>query len=384
MDSKGFFITLSDEESLKLYLDAGIYSQRTRDFRQKQRRGESLSTHFGTLADFACARGGDYVFFFIDRTVYFGGRLVGPRDRPAFSFNGQNSPLVSDIDAPLVWDETDRDGYDLVESDGDGVFEWAEADPLSDGKTKRYCHPFFFQFEATDETGLRIPSDELYWALSDYPYPLMSDSISGRGFTPLTPGETARLLDVFEEAEERFSYADGPDVELQDKPTQYSPDFSITAPEEAQSEAHLEAEIIAKPELLPTQLQPTRTEQPVRQVPMTPYKPYGDQSDRADVCYYDTGDPIEDATLPNRVVELKNEKAGGPEARQAAKYRRWLGKLVSPEQLEEMDVIVYAPDFVERNFQDPKYAGDQASHLIAWEFADESPVRGNNTRLDNF
>ena len=383
MDNKGFFITLSDEPSLKLYLKAGIYSQRTRDVRQKQERDESLSSHFGTLADFACARGGDYVFFFRDRKIFFGGQIQGPGDRGAFSFNGDNCPVIRGTDIPFVWDETERDEYEPVETDGDGVFQWSKADPLSDGEIKQYCHPFIFQFEKDERTGLRISSDDLYWDLSDYPYPLMSDSISDRGFTPLTPGETRRLLRVFEELGEEYEYDDGPTIELQGDPTPYKREFSIDSASEAQSEAHLEAEILANPELLPRTLQPDPNTHLVRQVPMTPYKPYGDQSDRADVCYYNTNNPVRDATLPNRLLELKVSKSGGPEARQAAKYRRWLGKLLGEDKLCEIEVVVYAPGFTMRNFESEKYAGDQARKIIPWEFESECP-RSTQNELGDF
>lgn len=122
MAQGGLFITLYDEETLQLYLDRGIYAQH-----MSPEAGEpsSYSNHYPTLADYACGREGNRVFFFRDREIFYGGQLVGSEEHGAFFINGQQSPLGRDANAPLVWDESKRDRYDRVDS---GLFTVTDED----------------------------------------------------------------------------------------------------------------------------------------------------------------------------------------------------------------------------------------------------------------
>jgi hypothetical protein len=65
--------------------------------------------------------------------------------------------------------------------------------------------------------------------------------------------------------------------------------------------------------------------------------------DEADVCYF-TESPIQDGTIPNTVIELKNKRAGKGAATQVVRYLRWLHKRLGSDA-NEIDVYVYAPSF---------------------------------------
>lgn len=363
---KGFFITIGDVDSLKLYLKNGLFSQRMRDYRQKMDRDESLAAHYRTIGDFACASEGDHVFFFRDRKIMYGGQVTGGDHETTFGFNGPFSPLLDKEPADIVWDETFREDYATIE-DYPGTFARPDVDPYDDGEPKRYCHPYLLTFKTNEHTGKAITSDELYWELGRYRYPLMSNSIQGRAFSPLTPGEASVLYDLLRASTDTFDYSEAP-VREGDKPQYFDSNISVSSLDDVVSEAHLEAEIIANPALLPESIQPDNDTAVLRQVPMTPYKPYSSQADRADVCYYGAGkNSIEDGTLPNVIIELKNKKAGGPPARQAAKYRRWLKQLV-PNKVDDARVAVVAPDIYEPNFKKKEYVGDQLGKIEAWTF----------------
>lgn len=331
MATGGVFVTLYDEDTLRLYLDQGVYGQH---MTPQEGEPSSYSAHYRTLADYGAVRDGYHVFFFLDRKVYYGGQVVGSDDHGAFYINGQKSPLGRAADAPLVWDESSRDVYE--ETDDLGVFRTDEDD---DGT----CQPFLIRFE--DELGMAgnyVISDQLYRELGEHPYPLPSNSIAGMGFCTLTPGETDTLLSLLQnESEGSVDVSSTEDVELQDDPVPYSPEYGVDNVEEAHPESHLEASIISNPTLLPPQMQPDG-DVVCRQVPISPFKP--SNIDQADVCYFDDRDPIRDGTIPNTIIELKINKAGKSAALQVKRYLEWLHERLGDEA-NEIQVFVYAPDY---------------------------------------
>lgn len=329
MPQGGLFITLYDEETLKLYLDRELYGQHLPPLEGEP---SPQSNHYPTLADYACARGGNHVFFFLKRRIYYGGQIRGPSNRGAFYINGQKSPLGREADAPVVWDESQREVYgDVGER---GLFE------VNEDRVR--CQPYLILFEdQRDLAGTYVSSDALYFELGEYPYPLPSNTIQGMGFCTLTPGETDILLGLLEEdAEGSVEPVSGEEVELQGDPVPFSPEHMVSDVEDANPESHLEAAVLANPSLLPEALQPDDAAL-CRQVPISPFKP--SQMDRADVCYF-TDDQIRDGTIPNTIIELKNRKAGKKEALQIVRYLRWLHKRLGRDA-DEIEVYAYAPGY---------------------------------------
>ena len=61
MTISGVFIALYDQETLKLYLEKGIYGFLMSPENQESPR----SKHYNALADYSCLRKGQHVFFFL-------------------------------------------------------------------------------------------------------------------------------------------------------------------------------------------------------------------------------------------------------------------------------------------------------------------------------
>lgn len=330
METGGLFVTLYDKETLRLYLDRGVYGQH---MTPQEGTPSSQSAHYKTLADYSAARAGKHVFFFLEREIYYGGQIVGSDEHGSFFLNGQMSPMGRKADAPLVWDESGRDKYGSTSRPG--VFD-------AGGERGEKCQPFLIRFE--DEIGLAgsyIISDQLYFELGEYPYPLPSNSIAGMGFCTLTPGETKILLRLLQnEPDGEIEPVTEETTHLYDEPVPFSPEFGVNSPEEAHPEAHLEASVIANPNLLPSHLHPEGATI-CRQVPISPFKPA--DMDQADVCYF-SDDLIRDGTIPNTIIELKIRKAGKGAALQVKRYLRWLHDRLGDEA-NEIDVHIYAPGF---------------------------------------
>jgi len=330
MDHGGLFITLYDEGTLQLYLDEGVYGQH---MTPQEGEPSSYSAHYKTLADYAAARKGKHVFFFIDRKIYYGGQIVGSSEHGAFYINGQKSPMGREADAPLVWDESSRDTYSKTNEPG--VFD-------AGGDRGEKCQPFLIQFEDNrDMAGRYIVSDQLYFDLGEYPYPLPSNSIAGMGFCTITPGETDILMDLLEnEHEGKIEPVSSEPVQLESDPVPFSPEYGVDSAEEAHPESHLEASLIANPDLLPEHMQPDSATI-CRQVPISPFRT--SNIDQADICYF-SEDRIRDGTIPNTVLELKIGKAGKSASQQVNRYLRWLHDRLG-EEAEDIDIHVYAPGF---------------------------------------
>ncbi len=353
----GVFVTLYDRETLEIYLKNGVYGTLMPPV-----DGMTLSRtrHFHTLGDYSCLRGGMHLFFFLKRFIVYGGRIKGSKKYGAFYLNGMQSPLGKAAEAPLVWDESNRSRY--TPTSEEGLFEVPDAG--------RRCQPYLVLFD--DDSGLRgrkIRSDELYFKLGRFPYPLPSNSIQGMSFCVLTPGETDILLDLMNMSDEVVDYAKSQEMRLEDTPTPFHPKWGIGSVKEAYeayellkqrhrgreteallrgdvliNEAHLEASVLANPELLPREMQP-RNHTLSRQVPISPFKPF--QMDRADICYYSREAPIGNGTLPSVIIELKMKQAGKAEVEQVERYLDWLF-LVRPEEARQVRAFLYAPMFSRR------------------------------------
>ena len=333
MESGGLFISLFDKETLRLYLEKGVYGQHMTPERGAP---SSQSRHYNTLADYASCREGRHVFFFLQREIYYGGQLIGENDGPAFYLNGQFSPLGREAGAPAVWDESPR--YEPLEPEG--LFETDRGEK---------CQPFLIQFE--DELGLSgryITADQFYIDLSEYPYPVPSNSMDGMGFCTLTARETEMLLDIYRDEDEiagEIEVESTVDVELQGEPVPYERRYGPKSAAEVQDESHLEASVLANPELLPKSLQPDDEDLLCRQVPVCPYKP-PQHMDKADVCYYEEG-RINDGTFPNSIIELKYKSGGSTPAGKSAalqmkRYAEWLDNRLD-ERAGEVDLYIYSP-----------------------------------------
>ncbi|MHA1793496.1 MAG: hypothetical protein ACTSVI_12670 [Promethearchaeota archaeon] len=332
MAENGLFITLYDEETLKLYIKEGIYGQLMRPIDKITPQ----SIYYRVLADFGATRKDQHIFFFRKRKIYYGGQITGAKSYGAFYLNGENSPLGRQNHAPLVWNEGKREHYKECGNDSPGIFliENKGKKNLNSEPYKKMCHPFIIQFK--DRLGLRgkfIISDQFYIELGEFPFPLPSNSISNLGFCTLTPSETKIILNLLSrESKGSIDYNKTEKLQLAGEPMKFKPKMCIQSINDAIYENHLEAAVIANPLLLPKQLRPKNNEVICRQVPISPFKPEG--IDRADICYYDA--IREDGAIPNTVIELKNTKAGKGEILQLLRYVRWLDKLNSRYNVNSM------------------------------------------------
>lgn len=334
--NSGFFITLYDKDTLNLYLDRGIYGFLMRPEYGKIGR---YSRHYAALADYACGRKGTHVFFFLKRELIYGGQLDGSEKYGCFYLNGELSPMGIKAEADLCWDESSRDCYNTTSKTG--VFKVE----TGSGKADR-CQPYLIKFK--DRLGLRgrsIPSDDLYWKLGSINHPLPTNTIQGMSFCTVTPGECEILLNLFNQAE-ATDILTSEDIQLDGEPLPFKPEYGIQKAQQANNESHLEASIAANTDLLPKSMRPSEKDVILRQVPMSPLKPY--QMDRADICYY-SEDQIEKGTIPNVVIELKNKKAGKAEIEQVVRYAKWLKRIV-PSDFEIIQFYLFAPDFTSTVF----------------------------------
>lgn len=330
----GLFVTLYDKETLDLYLSQGVYGQHlpvVDDFPSHQ------SSYYPTLADYGCVREGTHVFFFLDRTIYYAGKVKGESGHGSFLVNGPISPMGRMVSAPLVWDEAKRSTY---HSTGiPGLFA-TEEDFSDDGVV---CQPFLIEFQDEDNfAGNYIRSDELYFELGAEGHPLPSNSIRGMGFCTMTPGEVTELMYMIREREDGTRDPDGEGtVRIDGVPVAYRPNLGINHLSSASHEPELEASITANPYLLPDPVQPPDGAVICRQVPMSPAKPDG--IDKADLCYYHRP-LISNGMIPNHLIELKNTKAGKGAALQVDRYVKWIERIAG-DDLGDIEVSILAPEF---------------------------------------
>lgn len=323
----GLFVALYDEDSLKLYLDKGLYGFLMKPVMAP--KPSAQSRYFAILADYACSREGTDVFFFLKRKIVYGGKIYGNKEIGSFYLNGQTSPLGRKADADLFWDESARKRY--FATDKPGVFKIEKG-----GGDK--AQPFMFQFYQNENTGKYIISDDLYFELGKYPYPLPSNSMQGMGFCTLTPGEVKTLNELISKSENKIEFEGMGEINKQGEETVFD-DELVSLDEKLVNEAQLEFTILASLEPFTDFL--TDDYVLCRQVPISPFKP--SEMDRADICLYSMNNPIKNGTIPNVVIELKKEKATKKAYEQVTRYLKWLEAITDDEDFEKVSIYIIAP-----------------------------------------
>lgn len=333
----GLFITLYDERTLSLYLKYGIYGFLMPPVLTP--KPSSQSRHYHALADYACSRKGTHIFFFLKRKIIYGGTVKGNTNIASFYLNGGTSPLGRKAKAELFWDESSR----YTPTDLDGIFVV---------RGNKRSQPFILQFnKITDTTGKQISSDDLYFELGKYPYPLPSNTIQGMSFCTLTPGETQASLDLVKKSEKYFSFACNEKMIIGANQQLFESQFLDE--NSYQNEAHLEFSVLADLNLI-RKLLPCEDYILCRQVPLSPFKPF--QLDRADICLYSLSNSIKNGTIPNVIIELKKEMANFRAYEQMVKYLDWLSIITEKEDFQKILPIIVAPRFyIKRNKIDLKY-----------------------------
>jgi len=330
----GVFIVLYDQATLNLYLSKGIYGFLMPPIYESV---PLRSRHYHALGDYGCIRRGTHIFFFLKRKIYYGGQAMGSSSCAAFYINGQYSPLGNKAKAKLYWDESKRIIYKAT--DKPGIFK------INDGR--EVCQPYLIRFE--DNSGLKgkyISSDELYFELGKFPYPLPTNTISGMSFCTMTPGEVNVALKLIKESNEKINIKTDENIELAENPLPFTPSLGFTNINEAMgqsdNEAHLEALLLANPSIWPEDIRPTADYVLCRQVPMSPFKP-PQWIDKANICIYH--DPlINNGTIPNIILELKVNKVSKKDVEQVVKYAKWL-HIILKDTAYQTKLFLCSPSF---------------------------------------
>lgn len=323
----GLFIALYDEESLKLYLDKGVYGFLMAPVMSD--KPSSFSRHYNILADYACSREGTDVFFFLKRKIVYGGKIYGNKDAGSFYLNGATSPLGRSAEAELFWDESVRTRY--FATDSPGIFKVKK-----DGGVK--AQPFMFQFKQNEHSGKYILSDELYFELGKYPYPLPSNSMQGMGFCTLTPGEVSTLNSLVFKSDKRIVFEGEGEVDKKGNETLFDSNL-VSIGDELINEAQLEFTILSSIEPFSEFLQDEYVL--CRQVPISPFKP--SEMDRADICLYSLTQPIKNGTVPNIIIELKKDAGNKAAYEQVERYLKWIQNITTPEEYSKVKAYIIAP-----------------------------------------
>ena len=322
----GMFVTLYDENTLKLYLNRGLYG-----FLMKPTSVNTVSSrskHYAVLADYACSREGTDLFFFLKRKIVYGGKIYGNTNCASFYINGQNSPLGQQTQANLFWDESSR----YTPTTTPGIFKVNGADK---------AQPFIFQFHQTENTGKYIISDDLYFNLGKkYPYPLPSNSMQGMSFCTLTPGEVEELIDLLSNSDNRIDFTECDDIEKNGDERLFD-DALVDLRSEFINEAQMEFTILSS--LTPLHELFENNYILCRQVPISPFKPM--DMDRADICLYSLDAPIKEGTIPNIVIELKKGKTNYNAYNQTVRYLKWLKMITTDEEFAQIKAFVIANSF---------------------------------------
>lgn len=353
----GAFVALFDHATLALYLREGVYATH---LPLVDSHGIPGRAHWGTAADYACLRPGSHIFFFLKRELVYGGEVVGPAAGPAFFLNGQSSPAGAAAGAPLCWDESTRGSYAHIMP---GVFRRPSlAGPAGEVQV---AQPYLIRFE--DRLGLQgrfIRSDDLYFELGDFPFPLPSNSMQGMTFCILTPAEVEIALDLLQRSGRKRHDECPDDTTLKGEPLPFDLRSLPSEARDCTSEAQLEFAAAANPPLLwqhlPRDLVPSACSV-ARQVPISPFKSY--QMDRADLCFFHQPAVLRGA-IPNLIVELKAKRAGSAEVEQIDRYLLWLRKRLLQEA-DGIQLVLFAPSFA-RTVRPLAHWGDQV-RLVSYD-----------------
>ena len=323
----GLFIALYDEESLKLYLNKGVYGFLMSPVLAA--KPSPQSRHFQILADYACSREGTDVFFFLKRKIVYGGKIFGNRETGSFYLNGTTSPLGRAHNAELFWDESVRSKY--IGTDEPGIFRLER----NGGKKSQ---PFMFQFRQNENSGKYILSDDLYFELGKYPYPLPSNSMQGMGFCTLTPGEVSTLCTLISQSEQFIDFDGEVEVDKTGEGSLFNSEL-VSIHDELVNEAQLEFTILSSLEPFADFLDDDYVL--CRQVPISPFKP--SEMDRADICLYSLSHPIKNGTIPNVIIELKKEVGNKSAYEQVERYLKWVKNITTSDEYDQVKAYIIAP-----------------------------------------
>ena len=202
------------------------------------------------------------------------------------------------------------------------------------------AQPFILQFIQNKDTGKYIISDDLYFELGKYPYPLPSNSMQGMGFCTLTPGEVSTLLKLIKNSSFCIDYSTCENIEKGTDETLFDEKL-IDIKDNFINEAQLEFTILAS--LKPFYDFLSDDYILCRQVPISPFKPM--DMDRADICLYSMENPIKDGTIPNVVIELKRGCANFHAYEQAVRYLKWIDRITTDEEFSNVQTFVIANSF---------------------------------------
>lgn len=330
----GLFILMYGDETLQLSLNYNWYGFLMPPVFEEQ--PSSQSRHYAVLSDYACCENETHIFFFSKRRIIYGGVIKGDSNSPLFYLNGNTSPLSRKANAKLY---NDLSNIFPKYNNSEGVYAISNGDGSINGKAQ----PFIIEFEKVDGlTGKQITSDELYFELGKYGYPLPSNALQGRGLATLTPAETDILLNLLNKTDKQFKIqklSKEPIIKNQNK-TLF--DINLIKNEQYINESHLEFLLLSNINLIESII-PEGNYSKCRQVPICPFKPM--QFDRADICLYDSDNPINDGTIPNVLIELKTKNASFKEFEQVNRYLKWLEMITNEEDFERITPILIAPNF---------------------------------------
>ena len=329
----GLFIMLYKEEDLKLYLKNNLYGFLVKPLMED--RPTSRSNYFKMLADYACGRGGTQVFFFLDRKIVYGGEIVGHQSMGAFYLNGDTSPLGRNSNAQLFWDESTR----YTSTDKSGIFLVPSGE---NNELKAKAQPFIIKFLPNENTGKFITSDDLYFELGEYSYPLPSNTVQGMGFCTLTPGESQTCLSLINNSNQRINFLNAAEL-IDDTKLQIVFNSNMIDITNFISESELEFDILSDLSCLRQCIDLNKEYVACRQVPISPFKPMN--MDRADICLYDVNNQLANGTLPNVLIELKKDRANKDAYMQVVRYLKWLQKIISETEFDQIEAIIIAKSF---------------------------------------
>lgn len=315
MTQKGLFVTMTDVESIKDALKSGVYGQlieQSDDFKQN---------YCQILADYLGADEGDHIFFFTDRTIYYGGQLLASTETDVVFCNSSQTPFSNNASIQHI------PAHLNSKMNESGMFIQ---------KTKygeREVHqPFLLNFkDRLGYKGLQISSDLLYNRLDQkYRFPLPSAQLSGQGFGLITPAETEILIKLFTKQPKQKSISETTDTISLSQPLNKD---SLPKIHNCKYESQLEAVLMANKDQLPVEI--TNSDTVLRQIPASSTRP---TVDAVDIAIYGK----DNGAFPKTLIELKNKKAGKSEAKQVERYVNW-AKTVTTETTPT--VWMYAPEF---------------------------------------
>ncbi len=346
----GFFVTLYDLATLKLYLREGIFGSLMKPVIEGTLSSRSI--HYSVLADYACSRQGSHIFFFLKRKVFYGGVITGSHAHASFYINGPYSPLGRAAQAEIFWDESER-------------YRTAGLPGLFFRDDELRSQPYILQFEMNELSGKFIDSDDLYFALGQFAYPLPSNTIQEMSFCPLTPGETSIALDLIENSDNCLANDSFEDLYPGENQTFFNPD--LLTYNDFQNEAHLEFTLLANLKPL-YRILGSGSNILCRQVPLGPYKPYN--IDRADICLYNSDNLLRGGTIPNIIIELKKDRANYKAYGQMVRYLTWLKRVLGDgEEFEQIHSYIIAPGFyIRKNNVRERFGLDYEEQIKMYDF----------------